>query len=111
MSRTRVPVQPEIAPAESTGVCVTTPSITPRARWMSSRPTTAAHRRAWRARLAAAAQDAREVVRVAARVGMGAAHEQRLHARPLRSGDVGLVRVADEEDLAWRAAAAAIAAT
>ena len=42
LSTTREPVQREIAPADSTGVDATTPSMTVRARRMSSRPTTRA---------------------------------------------------------------------
>ena len=49
-------------------------------------------------------QHAGEVIGVVARSGMRPADEQRLHAGALGAGDVGLVGVADEEDLARRAA-------
>ncbi len=97
LSSTCVPVQREIAPAESTGVGEITASMTVRARWMSSSLTTAAI-------VCYAAdtqgQDAGQVIGVVTRLRMRPAHQQRLHARALRAGDVRLVGVADEEDLA-----------
>src|SRR3954471_14074398 len=101
LSSTRVPVQREIAPAESTGVGAMMPSITVRARWMSSRPTTAGMVVLGRGQ---DRQHSRQIVCVATRIRVGTAYEQRAHAGALGSGDVGLVGVADEEDLARRAA-------
>src|SRR6478736_9676463 len=96
LSSTRVPVQREIAPAESTGVGVTTPSMTVRARLMSSRPTTPA---IVVSGPSDQGQHTGQVVGVVARVGVRTPHEQCLHAGALGAGDVGLVRVTDEEDL------------